>query len=100
MGGGPVLRARGSVCGPSVAASGQLELAETDGGEWRFGDRSPRWWLGFMGCGRKNGHVFGLGHYVWHGAVADVQRLAQLTNSLSVRRVKQRRQTVSRPCAR
>ena len=72
MGGGPVLRARGSVCGPSVAAVGQLELAETDDGERCFRHGRPRWWLGFVGCGRKNGHVFGLGHRLWYRAVADV----------------------------
>ena len=100
MGCGPVLRAGGSLHRPLVAAFGQLELVETNGRERCFRFVGPRWRLGFMGRRRKNGHLFGSGHRVRHGPVADVQRLARLTNSLSLRRVKQRRQTVSRPCAR
>ena len=84
MGGGPVLRARDSVCGPSVATVSQLELVETDRGERCSGHSGPSWRLGFMGRRRENGYVFGLGHRVRYGPMADVQRLAQLTNSLSV----------------
>ena len=88
MGCGPVVRARGSLYGPLVATFGQLELAETNHCERCFGYSGPRWWLGFMGRGRENGHLLDLGHRVRHGAMVDVQRLARVTNRLSVRRAK------------
>ena len=78
MGRGTVLCAGSPLHRPLVAAFSQLEPYEAD-----FGERSSRhcrlgWWLGFVGCGRKNGHLFGFGHRVRFGPVADVQGLAAL----------------------
>ena len=79
MGCGPVLRAGDASDRSLVAALGQLEFAETDGGEWGFRYSGTGWLPGFMGCGRKNGHVFSPRHRLRFRPVADVQRLAALT---------------------
>ena len=78
MGRGPVLRAGSPIHRPLVAALSQLEPDEADLGERSFRHSGPRRWLGFMGCRRKNGHLFGFGHRVRYGPVVDVQRLAAL----------------------
>ena len=78
MGLGPVLRAGSPIHRPLVAALGQLELVATNRGEWCFGHSRLGWWSSFVGCGRKNGHLFGFGHRVRFGPVADVQGLAAL----------------------
>lgn len=78
MGCGPVLRAGSPLHSTLVAALSQLEPDEADFGERCFRHSRLGWWSSFVGCRRKNGHLFGFGHRVWFGPVVDVQRLAAL----------------------
>ncbi len=72
MGCGPVLRADGPFGSSLVAAFGQLEPDEADRIERCFGHNRSGWWFVFVGCRRKNGHLFGLGYRLWHRSVVDV----------------------------
>ncbi len=75
MGRGPVLCADGPSGRPLVAAVGRMESGQADLGERCFGDSRPRWWFAFVGCRRKNGHLWGLGAGLRHIRVADANAI-------------------------